>query len=319
MRNSLDLLASLSRLAIAAAIVYFAWQLAQIGASVGPVTQTVGEVTQQIPPTLAEAREIRLEITALREQIPAILAQVEAVRAEIPAVLAQVEAVNGQVDPILQRVDRSLAEVAELQRQLPEILRSVDTAVAALNQTRDQVVPLVPPALEEIRLTRDKVDPTLDRVETLVDDAFDRADSTIAGVSEAGKQASEGAVKGFFTGLIKLPFQLVGTLASPLVKTLDPEVAEILTQRDLELMQEVGSRAVKAGELDREKFWNNRDSGNSGSVTIRRLFKLRQHECVEARITISNRGKKLQDTTSEFCRDEKDQWLLASEVGKAEP
>jgi len=319
MKPALDVFASLSRLAIAAAIAYFAWQLAEINSNVGGVTQTVDRVTVQIPPALAEVREIRLEIAQIREQVPALLAEVEAVRREIPAVVAQVEAVNGQVDPILRRVDRSLDEMAALQRQLPQILASVDAAVAALNQTRDAVVPLVSPALDEIRLTREKIDPTLDRVETLVDDTFVKANRAIAEASQAGQKASEGAVKGFFTGLIKLPFQLVGTLAAPLVKTMDPTVAELLDERDLELMEAAGREAVRTKAIDDEKFWSNPKSGNSGTVTVKRLFSLEGNDCVEARITISNPRKQVHDKTSSFCRDQQDQWLLASEVGKAAP
>ena len=322
MRNTLDLLASVSRIAIAAAIVYFGYQLAQINANVGEVRQTVDGVTQQIPPTLEEVRAIRLEVAAINAQIPDILAEVEEVRTEIPAILAEVgklqaniPVILAQVDPILRRVDRSLDETTALRQQLPQVLQSVDAAVAGLNQTRDQVVPLVPPALEEIRLTREKVDPTLDRVETMLDDAFVRADQTIAGVSEAGKKASEGAVKGFFTGLVKLPFQLVGTIASPIVKTIDSDVAEKLTERDLELMTEASNRAVKSERLDREVPWSNRQSGNSGSVTVTRVFQLRGYECVEARIQISHKGKQIQDKTAEYCRGEDDAWVLASEIG----
>lgn len=319
MKPALDVLASISRLAIAAAIVYFGWQLAQINSSVGSVTQTVDRVTLQIPPTLAEVREIRLEVAALREQIPAILSEVEAVRAEIPAVLAEVESVNGQVDPILRRVDETLLMLREARRQLPEVLATANDAIAALDATRDQVVPLVPPALHEIRLTREKIDPTLDRVDAMIDDTFVKADDAIAKASNAGQQASEGAVTGFFTGLIKLPFQLVGSLVSPLVQTIDPDVASQLTEDDLELMNETGSEAVKSGDLDREHYWQNPQSGNSGTVTVNRRFQLGEHDCVEARVTISNRRKEISDKTNEFCRGPDGNWLLASEVAGAAP
>jgi len=313
--NFLDLLASTSRLAIAAAIAYFAWQLAQVIGQVGGVTKTVDRVTEQIPPTLVEVREIRLEIGAIREQIPGILAEVAGVRAQIPPVLQQVEALNQRIDPILARVDATLSTVQETQRQLPQILATSNDAIAALNTTRDQVVPLVPPALEQIRLTREQIDPTLDRVEVMIDDAFTRADQTIAGVSEAGQQASEGAVKGFFTGLIKLPFELVGTLASPLLKTMDPKVAELLDEQDLELMTGAGNSAVEVGKLGSEQFWKNPKSGNSGSVTMLRQFELDRRKCVEARITISTARKKVHDRVSEFCRNDDGNWVLAGEAG----
>lgn len=328
-KNHFELLASASRLAIAAAIVYFAYQLAQVGAQVGGITQTVDRATEQIPPTLEEVSRIRLEVGAVREQIPAILGEVAAVReqipaildevaalrAQLPAVLARAEGLEQQVDPILRRVDDTLAVVQETQRQLPQILDTSNQAIAAVNATREQVVPLVPKALDEIRLTRESVDPTLDRVEGIIDDAFFKADRAIASASEAGKQASEGAVKGFFTGLVKLPFELVGTLASPLVKTIDPKVAELLNERDLEMMAEAGSRAVKAGRIEGEQAWSNPDSGNSGSVTVKRQFERQKHACVEARIMINADNRPVHDRISEFCRDDDGTWKLAAELG----
>ncbi len=328
-KNFPDLLASVSRLAIAAAIVYFAYQMAQIGVQVGGVTQTVDRVTEQVPPALVEVREIRLEVAAVREQIPAILGEVSAVseqipailsevaalRAQLPAVLARTESLERQIGPILQRVDNTLAVVQETQRQLPQILETSNQAIAALNQTRDQVVPLVPKALDEVRLTRESVDPTLDRVEVIIDDAFFKADRAIASASEAGRQASEGAVKGFFTGLVKLPFALVGTLASPLIATMDPKVAELLTEDDMKLMNEAGGRATQVEYLNREQTWENPDSGNSGSVTILRKFEIDKHQCVEARITISTDRRQVHDRTNEFCLGADGSWKLAAEIG----
>jgi len=228
--------------------------------------------------------------------------------------MAQVEAINRQVDPILQRVDETVAVVDKTQQQIPQIVAATDNAIVALNQTRKEVVPLVPKTLEEIRLTREAVNPTLDRVEDLVDDAFLKAQQTIESAESAGKQASEGAVKGLFTGLIKLPFQLVGTLASPIVKNIDPDVAKLITEEDIELMVEAGNSVIKSGKVDRERRWENPASGNSGSITITRYFELKGLECVEARVRINNRRRQIQDKRNEFCRDAEEKWTLASEI-----
>lgn len=328
MSNTVDLLASASRFAIALAIVYFAYQLAQINNNVSVVTDSIDQVSQHIEPTLEEVARVRTEIgevrqlvpqvlaevAAVREQIPPIISEVAEMRRQIPPLLAQVEAINQQVDPILQRVDATVTVVDKTQQQIPQIVAATDNAVVAINEARKQVVPLIPKTLEEIRLTREAVNPTLDRVEDLVDDTYLKAQQAIASAESAGKEASEGAVKGFFTGLIKLPFQLVGTLASPIVKNIDPDVAKQITEQDIELMVEAGNTAIKSGKVDRERRWENPESGNSGSITITRYFELKGMECVEARIRISNRRKQIQDKGNEFCRNAEGKWTLASEL-----
>lgn len=330
MSNAVDLLASASRFAIALAIVYFAYQLAQVNNNVSVVTQSVDQVSQHIAPTLDEVARVRTEIgevrqlvpqvldevAAVREQIPPMIREVAEIRRQIPPLLAQVEAINQQIDPILQRIDATVAVVDKTQQQIPQIVAATDNAVVAINQSRREVVPLVPKTLEEIRLTREAVNPTLERVEDLVDDTFLKAQQTIERAESAGKEASEGAVKGFFTGLIKLPFQLVGTLASPIVKNIDPDVAKQITEKDIELMVEAGNSVIKSGKVDRERRWENPDSGNSGSIAITRYFELKGLECVEARVRINNRRRQIQDKRNEFCRGAEGKWTLASEIDR---
>ena len=345
MNRTIDLLTSTSRFAIAAAIVYFAYQLAQIGGQVGSVTGSVDRewVTEQIPPTLEEVRQVRLAVDEIRKQLPEILAEVEEVRTlvppildevaatraqippildevarvreQLPALLERIDAVNRQIDPVLKQLEATVAVVDGAQKQIPEILSTADRAISSIDNTREQVVPLVPLALEEARLTREQVEPTLDRVENLLDDAYVKAQNTIASAQAAGQEASEGAVKGFFTGVIKLPFKLVGTLASPITRNLSADVAEQLTEKDIELMADTGNKAVLSGSVDRERVWENPNSGNSGSITILRYFELQGLECIEARIKINNRRKQILDKLNEFCRTEDGQWTLASETG----
>ena len=300
-----DHFATASRFAIAAAIVYFAWQLGQIG--------------QQLPPTLQEISTIRAEVTEVRKLIPDVLEEVSQTRQQIPLVLAQVDAVNRQIDPILQRVDNAVTVIDETQKQVPQILETTDSAILALNQSREEIVPLVPRALDEVKLTREAIDPTLDRVEELVEDTFFKASDAIDSAKSAGKEASEGAVSGFFTGLIKLPFKLVGSIASPVVKNIDKEVAKQLTEKDLELLVEAGERAVASDKLDKAYRWKNPDSGNSGSVTILSHFELQGLPCIENRIIIDNRKKKtIFDKQLESCKSTDGKWVLAENLGKAD-
>jgi len=319
MNTTIDLLATASRFAIAAAIIYFAYQLAQINDNVVVVTQSVDQVSQHIEPTLEEVKAIRLEIVEVRnlvpdvlaevaevrKQIPAVVAEVAEVRQQIPPIIAQVESIEQQIDPILQRVDKTVAVVDDTQRQIPQILTIADNAIATINDTN-----------KEIKLTRESINPTLDRVDELVEDVYFKAQDAITGAEGAGKKASEGAVSGFFTGLIKLPFKLIGSLASPIVDSLDVNVARKLTEKDIELLAEAGTQAIKSQGTGKERRWDNPSSKNSGSITITRRYQSQGLECVEARVRISHKGKQIGDDQEKFCLNEKNEWVGAEDVNQ---
>ncbi len=342
MSKPIDHIANISRFAIAAAIFYFGYQVAQVGQQVPRITESAETVSQQVEPALAEVARVRGEIAEVRALVPQILAEsaeirasvtpildeIAAVRAQIPPmvdeigqvrrqvpeILQRVDSLETRIDPILQRVDRSLATLEAAQQQLPRILETTDKAVASVDQTRDTLAPLVPQTLEEIRLTREAVDPTLDRVEVLVDDAYGKAQDAITAAQGAGKEASEGAVTGFFTGILKLPFKLVGTLASPIVNSIDPDVARLLEEKDLELMAEAGRRAVEAENLGKPERWDNPGSDMSGSITILRKHSVDERTCYEVQIKIQQRRRQLADNIDDFCRGDNGQWALASET-----
>lgn len=330
MSNAINIIATASRFAIAAAIVYFAYQLAQINNNLPAVMVSIDQVSKQIEPTLEEVRGIRqeveevrrlvpeilAEVAEVRKQIPSMVAEVTELRQQVPPILVQIEAINQQIDPILARIDKTVAVVDNTQRQIPQIIITADNAIAALNQARVEVVPLVPKALDEIRLTREKIDPTLDRVDDLVEDAYFKATDAIGAADKAGQEASEGAIKGFFTGLIKLPFELIGTLASPILNSIDKDVAKQLTEKDIELMTEAGKRAVESNRVDRERRWKNPDSGNSGSMTLIRKYQLQGNDCVETRVRINNKRKQIMDKLDNFCLNQENEWILANDIDK---
>jgi surface antigen len=148
----------------------------------------------------------------------------------------------------------------------------------------------------------------------LIADANDKALNAILLAGDAGKKASEGAVSGFFTGLVKLPFKLVGSLASPIAKSLDTEVAKKLTEKDFELMADASNQAIKARDIGRAWKWKNPDSGNSGSLTIIRKYEIRNHECVEVQVRISSHGKKIFNEPDNLCLNENKNWVEAEEI-----
>lgn len=122
--------------------------------------------------------------------------------------------------------------------------------------------------------------------------------------------------RGSLPALIKLPFELIGTLASPIVNGIDKDVARQLTEKDLEMVVEVGNRTYQTNRIGKEYRWKNPDSGNSGSITLVRKYQLQAIECVETRITLSNRRKQLMNEINDYCLDAEGKWGLTSDIEK---
>ncbi len=325
-----------SRLLLAGAIFYLGYQLARMIDSAPQLEQTVTLVTEQVPATLDTIDQARAEVTEIRSLVPEMLAELAAVRQSIPPIVDEVARVRETIPPILDEVSRVreslpplLDEAAKTRAQIPVILESIDNTTAVIDQTQQQIPELLatgnrlassvdhttgqlqtltPQVLEEVRLTRDKIDPTLDRVELLVDDAFGKAQDTLTAADSAGRDASEGAVTGLFTGLLKLPFNLLGTIASPIVETLDSDIRDQLTQRDIELMAEAGKRLGESKALNTPEYWSNAESGNRGSISVNRQFERDGAQCVDARITFNLADRSTSDELATFCRDADGNW-----------
>lgn len=332
MINAIQLLTIISRFAIAAAVVYFAFQLSRVVDSLPEIDTMMARVTQEVSPTIQTIEKVRLEVrevrqlvpqvlaesAAIRGQIPPVLAEVEQLRNSIPPVLAEMAEIRSQIPPLLQRIDETVAVADQTQRQIPAILDTADRAIASVDGTRAQAERLVPEVLTEIRLSREKVDPTLDRVDGLIEDSYFKARETIASAQGAGQEASEGAIEGLFTGILKLPFKLIGTLASPIVENIKPDIARQLSQKDIDMMGEAGKRASDSGRLNQAHRWRNPDSGKSGSITLIRRFKLAQADCVEVRIRINDSDKRLLDKLESYCRQQDGKWVAAEAQAKEE-
>jgi len=328
MKNTVENLASLSRFALAAAIFYFAFQLYQINQNVPAISQSIDRVSRQVKPSLEEVQYILKELAEIRKLIPSLLERVDksvavmdATQRQIPQIistteqaLAVISETQQQIPRIISTIENVVVALNETQQQIPQIVNTAENAIAALNLTRDEALPYIPLTLEEVRLMRKTMEDSLDRIEILIDDANDMALNAILLAGDAGKKASEGAVSGFFTGLIKLPFKLVGTLASPIVKTIDADVAKKLTDKDLELIATASKKAVEAKKIDRAWKWNNPKSGNSGSLTIIRKYEIRSHVCVEVQVRVSIKGREQMNEPDNLCLNKDEKWVEAEEI-----
>ena len=271
------------------------------------ISQSVDRVSRQVAPSLEEAQAIREELAEFRKLIPSLLERVD-------NSVAVMDETQRQIPQIISATEKALAVIDETQQQIPQIVNTTENAIVALNQTRDEVLPYISLSLEEVALMRKSMQDSLDRIDILIDDANDKALNAIVLAGDAGKKASEGAVSGFFTGLVKLPFKLIGTLASPIVKSIDADIAKKLTEKDLELIASASKKAVEAKKIDRTWKWNNPKSGNSGSLTIIRKYEIRSHACVEVQVRVSIKGKEKMNEPNKLCLNKDNKWVEAEEL-----
>lgn len=228
----------------------------------------------------------------------------------LPVIEQSLSHVSQQVPPVVEEVEQVRLEITAIRQQIPQVLSVAEQAVATANNAEKKITKMLPEVLTEIRLTREKIDPTLNRVDVLIDKASTKVEDAISKAEGAGQEASEGAITGLLSGILKLPFNLIGTLASPILTNIEPDITKQLTQKDIKLMGEAGKHASKSQKLEEAHQWNNPESGNSGAITILRRFELEQEYCVKVKININKHGSSIMEKIENFCRNKDGKWEL---------
>ncbi|MCR9255488.1 MAG: hypothetical protein NXI16_05270 [Alphaproteobacteria bacterium] len=320
--------------ALAGAVLFFALELAAVrkvapefmtqlkatAEAVEPVAAEIGRATGTVPDILAESEAIRAalppildEIAAARAAVDKALAESAAVRAAMPDLLAESTALRETVPGILTEVaearaalDRAVSEMAEARQTLPDLLASVDATAVALDKAAleiEAVRPLIPEVLDEAVAIRNRIDPTLDRL-----------DAVVANARSAGQEASEGAVSGLLTGILKAPFSLFGGFGGgddlrSLAGT------EMLTQDDFVLARE----AFWDLDLDRagdSALWRNPETGLEGSLTVVGAADDVGEGCRRIRNIVSRSGEPLTDKVLTLCPAEEGRWGIVDRSGQ---
>jgi hypothetical protein len=80
------------------------------------------------------------------------------------------------------------------------------------------------------------------------------------------------------------------------------------------LIAEAANRAVDASGRSEEQYWENPQSGKSGSIHVLRNFESRGFECLEARIVIRHKSRQLSDETNQFCKNAEDHWVPSKNI-----
>lgn len=260
-----------SLFALAGAIIYFSVQIAKIVDEVPALLTSINQTNENLAPVINEVAEIR-------KQIPGIVNEVAATRKQIPSILKEVTQVREQLPAILE-------EVRQVRELVPPIMEEVK-----------QLRIIVPDILTEVAATREAIPLMLDKGETM-----------IANAQKAGEKASQGAVTGFFKGIVTAPFRLIGGMGAMLF-SVGGEVENELDEEDLKQLDLIGSEILSSDTVGEREDWNNVEEGLSGRLTLQSIDITDGQTCKNIRVQLWEHEKSTFDKVSVMCLDSEGNW-----------
>jgi surface antigen/archaellum component FlaC len=288
-------LMSLSLFAIAGSIAYFTYEVAIISKYIPDVLVQIDSTTDKIEPVLEEVAEITglvpnilVKVEELHKTIPPILKEIELTRKMIPSILKEVEQTRKQIPAVLK-------ESEAIRGELPAMLATADKASGAVVGVSEQI----PAILIEVETTRESIPPLMDRADILIDKA-----------RVAGKEASQGAVTGIFSGILLAPFALIADAGRGL-SGMSAEEAKAFTEKDFELIKQDALQLLDEGSVGDEVSWNNTESGNNGTVILANSYKEGEYaeiECRKLKYKSYNHDKLLNESERAFCKSDDGKW-----------
>ena len=295
-------LLSLSLFALAGAIAYFTYEVAVISKQIPDILLRIDDTSEKVEPVIDDVGHII-------DLVPPILKEVEAIRKLIPSILKEVEQTRKMIPPILSEVEQTrkqipavLKESAAIRGELPAVLASADKASKAVVDVSKQIEatrPLIPEVLKEVEATRESIPPMMDRADGLIEKA-----------RVAGKEASQGAVTGIFSGIIMAPFALVADMGRG-VAGLTEEEAKEFHEKDLELIQQAYLFLLNNGFKGEERQWNNTESGHHGTVMLADIYSEGEYaeiDCRSLAFKIYKKKEIVKEGERSFCKNEEGKW-----------
>jgi surface antigen/archaellum component FlaC len=295
---------SLSLFALASSIAYFTYEMAMVSKQIPDILMRIDNTTEKVEPVIADVGEII-------DLVPGILKEVEEIRKIIPPILEEVKQTRKMIPPILSEVEQTRNQVPAIVKEsqairgeLPAILASADKASDAVADVSKQVEatrPLIPKVLKEVETTRESIPPMMDRADQLIEKAH-----------IAGKEASQGAVTGFFSGIIKAPFELVGD-AGRSISGMTEHEAKHYTDKDFQLNQAASLVLLNNASVGDEQKWENTESGNHGIVLLKDIYTKGEYSDIKCRTLVTSFYKQdelIKEVPRSFCKNEEGKWAL---------
>ncbi len=281
------MLITISRFVLAAA-------LALLAASIAYFAYVVKKIDRNLP-TIAERTQTASESVSLAAQqvkeiiphIPFILAETGKIRASVAEVLKESAEVRNESAALRLRVEKMqavlpdiLTESASIRAMLPGVIDEVADMRTTLKQTT-----------AEIKAVRESLPTTLVAVETLID----KADAT-------GKRASEGAISGLLTGIVKAPYSVVRDLG----ETFKWEKNASISQKDLTMIISSANRVLSLDKVGERSPFTNDDQSLAGFVELVKMNALGRDECKRIRISING----IDDVSKTACQNKEGSWIV---------
>lgn len=276
---------SFSIFILAASLVYFTRYMGDVSRQIPGILDSVEKVGDKIETVMQQVSEVK-------EMVPSVLIEVSEIRKQIPVVVREAELIRKQAPGLLEEVSLTRQQITETTKVVDQTNRVVEQAIAESVLIR----PLVPEVLNEIRATRETIPET-----------FDRADALVEKVRETGRDASEGAVSGIFSGIIAAPFNILSDLGMKILDFGDEEF-EYLTQKDMRLLKSATREVVSTGDVNTAKYWENSDNETEGKVTLAKIDRSAGMLCKILNIKIWKSKKLTTDEESVTCLNEENEW-----------
>jgi len=288
MKNLTDIsriLFSLSILVLSGSIVYFTYEVSRVRTDlpdlltklentsriIDPVLTQVADINKLIPPILEEVKQTR-------ELIPPMINEISEIRKEIPAILKEIEETRKIIPDVLK-------EVEETRKVVPDVLKEVKL-------TRKQI----PPVLKEVKDTREYMPILIDDANKLVDKA-----------RVAGRDASQGAVTGFFSGIFRAPFAIVGDIGTTVFSLNENEKKEY-DQDELSEVYKVAFELLNDENIGATKEVVTKDGQITTKITLTDIDNSGEFPCKTIHFYSTKSGKVLSDKINTVCKNEEGKW-----------
>lgn len=293
---------NVSQTLLALAIALLAFSLIKIADQIPNIIQVINKASPQVDTVIDEVTLIREEVKSVRllvaKQTPDILAKVEATLPIIEQALAESERYSSQLPIALEQIAKLTTDVQVLNKSLPNILHRIDAVVEMANNTTNEIALWRPHSTEyiaELALYRTNIPQYLTRVENIVVDA-----------KSIGTEASSGIVKGFFKGVVSLPFEVVSGLSG--IVDSNSQSAKYLTATDVSLMQEKVVSLLNDKNASKA-IWQNTESGNRGNITKGKLIYQDNKSCYN--LTFHNFFSQNKEILKQLmCLDKEGLWKI---------
>ena len=223
---------------------------------------------------------LREDIEAVAESLQPISVTVAGLAETIPVLVAESEAIREALPPVL----------SEVQALRTEVMPPLMTELAGYRE-------MAPAVLSEVETLRTSLPPMMTQASSLVQDA-----------RVAGREASEGAVSGLFTGLVKMPMNMVTGASGAMIAG-----NQYLNIEDAERIQRKGFELLARGSEGESTDWKNAKTKMSGKITLLDSFTKNDQQCRRIRVKTLRRNKPVDEREISACLDGNNEWQVQGE------